>query len=190
MGEALNLLAQAVQQRDTNEAIWIALIANIAIVLVAIINGAQKVRKIETQVTQVNDAVNHRHPGEPRLLDLVKMTHEQSKINAESHGRLGVDVQDIRHDLTRLDHKVDDVDTQVRKLDEKVDCVEDKLKQHVEWEEDIHYGGKHGTSEGYRRGNAAKSKDAGEHHPDEDQDGHLFDPGQYDASGTDLGRSA
>lgn len=133
MGSAL-IIAQQAGQGGPSEAVWIALIANIALVLVAMINGAFKVRKISDAVNQVNDAVNHRHPSEPRLLDIVKMTHEQAMMNAQSHERLGAEVGKIKLDLNGLGHKVD-------VMQENLDCVDRKVTDHIEWEEN---GGKYG----------------------------------------------
>ena len=50
---------------------------------------------------KVNDAVNHRHPEEPRLLDYVRSTNQLARDNSTANIRLMAALDDLDRKLAR-----------------------------------------------------------------------------------------
>lgn len=50
-------------------------------VFVSLFNG-RRAKRIEQHASEINDSVNHRHPNEPRLLDLVRSGVELTTMNS------------------------------------------------------------------------------------------------------------
>jgi hypothetical protein len=71
---------------SSSSGIWVALIVTVpsTIAAVAALVSAKRAGKGAHHAEQANDAVNHRAPGEPRLLDIVKnIRDEQGKQGVE-----------------------------------------------------------------------------------------------------------
>lgn len=76
-----------------SEPIAIALISSIPPTLAALV-ALYKVHRLSKPLSEVNAAVNHRRPGERRLIELVDDVHARVE-------NLGSEVQEVRDELTR-----------------------------------------------------------------------------------------
>ena len=137
-------------------AIQFILFAGLTVTAVFSFLGLRHGKEASAQATQANDAVNHRHQGEPRLFDMVVETHR--KVEAldtwkdrwdglpeelsDDHGlvrhfdKLQSSIEINRTVITDLvDHARNHSDQQFAVLHEQVVNVDGRLAQHIEDEE-------------------------------------------------------
>lgn len=134
-------------------ALAIALIANTGIVLVALVNSRKSATRLDAKIDTVyattrtavshaeaiNDAVNHRHPGEPRLLDLVKITRDEVRDTRSGVGEVKAEVAITREGLAETDREVRRTRREIVDARREISRVDRDLTDHISWEEKQKY---------------------------------------------------
>lgn len=80
-----------------SEAVIVALITLVGVVVTAGFGflAAKNSRSAAKHASAINDAVNHRHAGEPRLLDVVKEIRQHQKLFDDR-----IDILSMKLDMT------------------------------------------------------------------------------------------
>lgn len=83
-----------------SDAVLVALITLIGVLVTAVLAymGARSSRSAAKHAEAVNDAVNHRHPAEPRLLDVVKSIRDHQLRQADR-----LDLFDLKLDMIQAE---------------------------------------------------------------------------------------
>ncbi|NNE47549.1 MAG: hypothetical protein HKN37_12920 [Rhodothermales bacterium] len=125
------LLAQAAEGGGPHTAVWVAVVtagfASLTGIVTAVIGFLthRQAKEGKEQATQANDAVNHRHAGQPRIFDMV--------INVKDEmSELRTDQSSLADHLETATLHASDERGKIRK---DVAGLEAAIHAHVEWEE-------------------------------------------------------
>lgn len=99
-----------------SEEIAVATITLAGVVVTAVLSylAARSSRKAVNHVSAIDDAVNHRHPGEPRLLDIIKGIRANQEMFRDR-----IDIVDLKIDTmgAAFDLRLDAVTHEFREAD-------------------------------------------------------------------------
>lgn len=159
---------------DVEVVAWV-LVAIVVVLVMGLVLALRSVRPVlhevlehlgivSTQVGRIDDAVNHRHPGQPRLADHVQQTRAaveriERKVedlddrNEKTHGELLGDVSALKSWARRWDDlppelshdgglvaRFDSIESKVDRNSGLIEGLHQELTDHVAWEMAEKYG--------------------------------------------------
>lgn len=152
---APTIQSEAASQADAAVIIWVSVIGAVTSIATAIIAAlaTRHAKEARNQATQANDAVNHRHEGQPRLFDnVLSMSTQMGQLAAdmgeikEWHGKWASLDGTPLSTGTGLIERFDSVDSKLEgvssKLEEHIAAIaatRRDLRDHVLWEETRKY---------------------------------------------------
>lgn len=147
--------SEAASQGDATVIIWVSVIGAATSIATAVIAAlaTRHAKEAKNQATQANDAVNHRHEGQPRLFDnVLSMSTQMGQLAAdmgeikEWHGKWASLDGTPLSTGTGLVERFDSVDSKLEgvtsKLEEHTEAIaatRRDLRDHVLWEETRKY---------------------------------------------------
>lgn len=147
--------SEAASQGDATVIIWVSVIGAATSIATAVIAAlaTRHAKEAKIQATQANDAVNHRHEGQPRLFDnVLSMSTQMGQLAAdmgeikEWHGKWASLDGTPLSTGTGLVERFDSVDSKLEgvtsKLEEHTEAIaatRRDLRDHVLWEETRKY---------------------------------------------------